>query len=99
MSKPPYYVYMVSNASRMLYVGLTTDIEKMLEKHRSMNMNCFRGNFSLDRLVYLEEVPDVAQAIQREAELKTSSRDYKNRLLAITNPRWKCMAEMLGVTN
>lgn len=99
MSKPSYFVYMMSNSSRMLYVGLTTDIRQILEKHRSMKMNCFRGNFSLDRLVYLEEVTDVAQAIRREAELKASSRDYKNRLLAITNPEWQCLAEMLEINN
>lgn len=88
-----YYIYMVTNTSRMLYVGLTTDLANILEKHREMRMNCFKGNFALDRLIYVEELSNIERAIKREQELKSSPRYYKMQLLNITNPNWDCLGD------
>lgn len=88
-----YYIYIVSNTSRMLYVGLTNDIEKMLLKHREMRMGNYKGNFAYNKLVYVEEIRDVNKAIKREIELRTSTRLEKIQLLEITNPNWDCLSE------
>jgi len=91
MSK--YYIYMLSNPSRMLYVGLTTDIQKMLIKHREKRMSNFRANFSYEKLVYVEETSDIEYAIEREKTLKSVPSYFKMDLLKITNPKWECISK------
>ena len=87
-----YYIYMVSNPSRMLYVGLTTDIPRMVVKHREQRMEHFRGNFSFNKLVYVEETNDVGYAIERAQTLRKGSNYLKADLLKLTNPKWECMS-------
>ena len=87
-----YYVYIVSNASKMLYVGLTTDLDKMLTKHQEKRMSIFKGNFAFEKLIYVEETTDIHQAIAREVELKKFPRHHKVDLLSLTNPKWECMS-------
>ena len=86
-----YYIYIASNRSKLIYVGLTHDVDNILHKHRHMNMNCSRGNFGLNKLIYVEEFRDVEEAIVREKELKNSSRLFKTRLVTSFNPKWECI--------
>lgn len=90
MSK--YYIYILSNASKMLYVGLTTDLDQILAKHRDRRMASFKANFSFDKLIYVEETTDIYKAIDRETELKGIPRHRKIDLLRFTNPRWECIS-------
>lgn len=86
-----YYIYILSNASNMLYVGLTTDIEMMLTKHRERKLSSFKGNFSFEKLIYVEETSDIHRAIEREVELKKIPHHNKLDLLRLTNPKWECI--------
>jgi putative endonuclease len=86
-----YYIYILSNASRMIYVGLTTDLDKIVQKHREKKMSSFKANFSFEKLVYVEETTDIHHAINREAELKGFPRNKKQDLISITNPGWQCI--------
>lgn len=86
-----YYIYILSNASKMLYVGLTTDIDSMLIKHRQKKVHTFKGNFSFEKLIYVEETSDIYYAITREKELKKIPHHHKVDLLNLTNPRWECI--------
>lgn len=70
----------------MFYVGLTTDIEKMLAKHREKRMSLFKGNFSFEKLVYVQEFDCIEKAIKREQELRTLPNHQKHDLLKLTNP-------------
>ena len=78
----------------MLYVGLTTDLDRMLAKHREMRLSCFKGNFALNNLVYVEEIENVEQAVSREIELKKLSFCEKTQLLDTSNPYWECISEL-----
>ena len=80
--RPKYYIYIVSNRSKMIYIGLTNDLKNILKKHRALKMNCSKGNFGLNKLVHVEEYHDINQAIQREKELKDSPRSFKSKLLS-----------------
>lgn len=88
-----YYIYMMSNPSRNLYVGLTTDLDKIITKHREKRMSNFKANFAFEKLVYVEETADVDYAISREKFLKSTPNYKKIDLLNITNPRWECISE------
>ena len=89
--RPKYYIYIVSNRSKMIYIGLTNDLKNILKKHRSLRMSCTKGNFGLNKLVHVEEYYDINQAIQREQELKESPRSFKSKLLSYSNPNWECI--------
>ncbi len=86
-----YYIYILSNASGMLYVGLTTDLDRIVKKHRAKRMNSFKANFAFEKLVYVEETSDIYHAINREVELKGFTRYKKQDLISLTNPGWQCM--------
>ncbi len=88
-----YYIYIVSNRSKMIYVGLTHDLKNILSKHRELRMRCAKGNFGLNKLVYVEEYYDVNQAVKRESELKQASRLLKAKLLSFSNPKWECIQD------
>lgn len=88
-----YYIYIVSNAATMLYVGLTNDLERILVKHRKQKMASFKGNFSFDTLVYVEETFDINYALEREIKLKKTPDYLKKELLRITNPSMECMGK------
>ncbi len=86
-----FYLYILSNRSKMIYVGLTNDLKNILKKHQEMRMSTSKGNFGLNRLVHVEEFDNVEEAIQREEELKKAPRSTKARLLSFVNPKWRCI--------
>lgn len=86
-----FYVYIVANTSKMLYVGLTNDIKSLLRKHQEKRMHIFRANFSLDILVYYEEIVSVGEALQREEKIKSLSRYEKYQLIEEKNPNWESL--------
>lgn len=88
---PKYYVYILSNRSKSIYVGLTHDLKNILKKHRQLRMQCTKGNFGLNKLVHVEEYHDIDQAIRREIELKEAPRSLKAQLLDFVNPKWECV--------
>tara|TARA_R110000868_G_scaffold383578_6_gene650631 strand:- start:7370 stop:7666 length:297 start_codon:yes stop_codon:yes gene_type:complete len=87
-----YYIYILSNASKMLYVGLSTDLDQIIIKHREKRMFSFKANFSFDKLIYVEETTDVYKAIDREEEIKKIPRHRKMDLLRLTNPKLECIS-------
>ena len=59
----PWYVYIVSNKKRALYVGITTDPIRRLREHiTGKYMNAFTRRYNFDRIVYYESHPSEAVA-------------------------------------
>ncbi len=58
-----------------------------------MKMKCSKGNFGLNKLVYVEEYSDIDKAIQREKDLKEAPRSFKQKLLRFYNPTWVCIQD------
>ena len=90
-----YYVYIMSNKSRMLYVGVTNNIERRVFEHKMKLLPGFTKRYSLDRLVYCESTYDVRAAIEREKEIKGWVRRKKTALINSLNPEWKDLSEEL----
>jgi putative endonuclease len=88
-----YYVYILASLRRILYIGVTGDLEKRLAYHRTMvNPNAFTARYGITRLVHAEEFTEVDQAIAREKELKGWRRAKKVRLIERDNPHWGDLA-------
>ena len=86
----PYFVYMLTNASRtVLYTGVTGDLTRRLAQHRSGETGGFTARYRAHRLVYFEQTTDVRAAIAREKQLKGWSRAKKDALVESVNPLWQ----------
>ena len=95
-----YYVYILTNSTKkVLYVGLTNDLEQRVMEHylRRGNPESFVGRYSCFFLVYYEEYKYIDDAIEREKEIKKWSRKKKNRLVETMNPEWQFLnVELYG---
>ena len=83
-----YYVYIVASRYRTLYVGVTNDLRRRIDEHRSRSIPGFTAKYHASRLVYFEEFDDPQIAIDREKQIKSWRRAKKTSLIEATNPRW-----------
>ena len=83
-----YYVYILSNKSRTLYVGVTNDLARRVDEHKQGIGSTFTYWYRITRLVYFEEGTNVEEAILREKEIKGWRRDRKVALIESQNPDW-----------
>lgn len=81
-----YYVYILTNASRTLYTGVTNDLERRVFEHKRRLIPGFTQRYNLTRLVYFEEFGDIRDAIAREKQIKGWVRATKVALIQATNP-------------
>lgn len=73
-------LYILRCGDGTLYTGITTDVEKRLEAHRSgKGAKYTRGRGPLE-LVYSEECGDHSAALKRELEIKALTREEKQKL-------------------
>ena len=74
-------LYILRCGDGTLYTGITTDVEKRLEAHRSgKGAKYTRGRGPLE-LVYREECGDHSTALKRELEIKKLSREEKEKMI------------------
>jgi putative endonuclease len=83
-----YYVYIVTNARRTLYTGVTNDLERRVYQHKNKLASGFTSRYHIGRLVYYEVTSDVRAAIEREKQIKGWSRAKKIALIESMNPKW-----------
>lgn len=88
-----YYVYILTNRSKRLYVGVTNNIYRRIWEHKHPTEPCFTSIYRLDTLVYLEETESIEDAIAREKQIKSWRREKKIALIESINPEWKDLAE------
>jgi putative endonuclease len=84
-----YYVYIVASASRVLYIGVTNDIQRRVEEHRKKSVPGFSSNYNTHELVHVEPFGSMRAAIAREKQLKRWIRAKKIALIELHNPHWK----------
>ena len=66
-----YYVYLLTNwNNKVMYVGMTNDLERRMYEHKKKLMKGFTQKYNINKLVYFEETQEVNAAIIREKEIK-----------------------------
>ncbi len=83
----------MTNKSRTLYIGVTSDLTKRVEEHRNKLVEGFTKKYNVTRLVYFEEFESIDLAIRREKQIKGWLRKKKIDLIESVNPEWKDLAE------
>ena len=84
-----YFVYILTNRTRTLYVGVTNDLVRRAYEHRSGEIPGFTSRYKIHHLVYFEQFQDIGQAIAREKQIKGWLRSRKVELIEGVNPGWK----------
>lgn len=89
-----YYTYILTNwNNKVMYVGVTNDLERRLYEHRHHTADGFTSKYNVNKLVYYESSPDIKTAIAREKQIKGWIRTRKNTLVDSVNPTWQDLSE------
>ena len=83
-----YCVYIMSNESMTLYVGVTSTLPKRVAEHKA-GFTGFTSRYHFDRLVYFEVFEDPLDGIRREKQIKGLTRSKKIALVKSMNPEWR----------
>ena len=90
---PSSWVYIVASRSRVLYIGVTNDLQRRVDEHKSGQGDGFTKRYRVTRLVFCEMFLDIEDAIAREKQLKGWRRSRKVELIERRNPLWEDLAE------
>lgn len=88
------WVYMLTNKdNNVLYTGVTSNLVQRVVQHRNKSYGGFSARYNLTKVVYVEELPNIRDAIAREKAIKRLSRHRKELLIARINPYWMELVE------
>ena len=74
MIQQSYYVYIITNAHHtVLYTGVTNDLRRRMEEHRSGHGGGFTERYNAHKLVHAERFPYIHDATAREKQIKVGS--------------------------
>jgi putative endonuclease len=84
-----YYVYILSSKRNgTLYIGVTSDLIKRIQEHKTKETKGFTKKYNVTKLVYYEQTDDIYSALSREKSLKKWHRQWKINLIEKDNPNW-----------
>ena len=74
-----YYVYIVTNAKRTLYIGVTNDLHRRVYEHRQKLIEGFTKKYNVGWLVYYEVTTDASVALERESNSRSGDERRRSR--------------------
>ena len=84
-----YYLYILaSDRNGTLYIGVTSDLIKRIQQHKTKITDGFSKKYNVRKLVHYEQTKNVYSAIAREKALKKWNRAWKINLIEQNNPNW-----------
>lgn len=86
-------MYIPSNLSKTLYIGVTSDLLTRMYQHKNGLTPGFATCYRINRLVYFEEFVEMFEAITREKQLKGRTRAKKITFIESTNSKWKDLSD------
>ena len=89
-----YFVYIIYCSDESYYIGVTNNIRRRFQEHRSgYNPTSYTAQRLPLKLVYYEVFKNVIEAIQREKQLKGWSRIKKEALIENRPNRLKILSK------
>ena len=96
MLQNPHFVYITTNLTKsVLYSGSTPFFIQRITEHylNRGNQKSFAGRYHAFYLIYFEEIDNHYNALSREYQIKSWSRQKKVSLINEMNPEWKFLNE------
>ena len=87
------YVYILASRSRVLYIGVTNDLQRRVSEHKLKTVPGFTARYNITRLVHYEFFENIRDAIAREKQLKGWRRSKKTALIESENPDWHDLSQ------
>ena len=85
-----YYLYIMTNKwDTTLYTGVTNNLKRRIHEHKVGLLHGFTKKYGICKLVYYEVFDNIYNAITREKQIKSGSRQKKRDLINSMNPEWK----------
>ena len=88
-----YYVYILTNKSNTLYVGMTNDLEQRVKQHTRKSVKGFTAKYNINKLIYFKEFNQAIEAIEAEKRIKGWTRKKKITLIKTINPEFRDLSE------
>ena len=90
-------VYIMTNyLNTTFYIGVTSNLLRRIQEHKSQCKECFTQKYNLNKLVYFEITDNIEDALNREKQLKNWKRQWKIDLITKTNPGFKDLSKDIG---
>ena len=86
--QPAVYI-LASGRNGTLYIEVTSDLCSRIAQHRDGSIPGFTKKYGVKTLVWFQYFDSMADAIQREKQLKEWKRVWKLQLIESSNPEWK----------
>ena len=86
---------MTNKQNGTLYTGVTSNLHKRVQQHKTGATEGFTKRYALHTLAYYEVCESMRQAIEREKQIKGGSRKKKLALIESINPRWEDLIEYI----
>jgi len=88
-------VYIMGNNKPVLYIGVTSNLQKRVYEHKNNIFKGFTKQYNLHKLLYFEVFDFIEDAIIREKQLKNWHKEWKINLVKSINPTFKDLYETI----
>lgn len=79
---------MTNHSNTVIYTGITSNIILRIFEHKNKLVKGFTNRYNINKLVYFEIFDDPENAILREKQIKSGSRQKKLDLIIKHNPQF-----------
>ncbi|MEK7121873.1 MAG: GIY-YIG nuclease family protein [Patescibacteria group bacterium] len=76
-----YYVYILECKDRTFYTGITTDVQRRFNDHKSGKGGHYTSSREVVKVLYTEQFKNKSEALKREYKIKNLRRDKKLDLI------------------
>jgi putative endonuclease len=94
MRQPAVYI-LASKPNGTLYIGVSSELPRRMEAHKSGAVPGFTERYGVKLLVYFELHTGMYEAIQREKQMKKWNRQWKINLIEKANPDWNDLSDQV----
>ncbi len=84
--KKNYTVYILTNKSHTLYIGVTNNLKRRLFEHRNKLVEGFTKKYNIEKLIFYQIFENITEAIEYEKKIKGWTRRKKMQLIKTFNP-------------
>ena len=90
--KPGYVYILASKPMGVLYIGVTNDLQRRIEEHRSGAVSSFTKRYNCCTLAWFEKFENIHDARAFERQMKKWNRAWKVNRIVERNPEWRDLA-------